>query len=107
MSEKTNYPARKSLVKEIGNVKIYLGRSFDLVNGFGIFCQVYRISNRRVDGRVGGTSVGNGFHKTNKFIAIKKAINELYSNSDIDFNNNNDKFVDIISLSLSSNFTEK
>ena len=68
MSEKAHWPDNKGLRKEMNNKTFYLGRSWDLTNGKGWFCQVH--CNRTFN-------MGFGFHKTNKFTAVRIALKVL------------------------------
>lgn len=67
MAEKVSYPNKGSLRKQIGIHKTYLTKSWSLTTGYGWFCQIYRDDFK----------VGNGFHKRNKFSAVRKALLEL------------------------------
>lgn len=67
MAQRTNYPGRNSLVKRIGGKKIYLGKTWDLKHGYGWFCQVFNYDFK----------FGFGFHKTNKFSAVRIAIEDM------------------------------
>lgn len=52
------------LVKEIGGVKIYLYKSWDLVHGKGWFAHSVFFD----------FTVGFGFHRSNKFSAVREAM---------------------------------
>ncbi len=64
MAEKAYWPNDHGLKKDIGNKTYYLGISWDLTNGKGWFCQVF---NNDI------FTIGFGFHKTNKFSAVRIA----------------------------------
>lgn len=53
------------LVKTINGIECYLYKSFDLTHGYGYF--VHSFNNVKFN-------TGFGFHKTNKFTAIRQAL---------------------------------
>lgn len=57
--------SHKCLVKKINGVKIYLYKSWSLVHGFGYYC--FSLGE--------GFKIGFGFHKTNKFSAVRQSLN--------------------------------
>jgi hypothetical protein len=64
MSKKEiNSYSKKCLVKQIGNWKVYLYKSFDLKHGYGYFVHSYH----------NNYSIGFGFHKTNKLTAVRQS----------------------------------
>lgn len=67
MSKQTNFPFKMSLKKQIGSVEFFLGKGWDLSHGKGYFCHAYHDDFR----------IGFGFHKTNKFIAVRIALRDL------------------------------
>ncbi len=69
MSKKVNWPDKHGQMKEIHGHAYYLGHSCDLINGKGWFCQVYR--------RDPPFKASFGFHKTNKFAAVRSAQQQL------------------------------
>ncbi len=64
MAQKAYWPNSKGLKKTIQTNEIYLGLSWDIKHGVGWFCQVHRLD----------WSIGFGFHKTNKFTAVREAL---------------------------------
>ena len=50
-------------------VTIYLSYGFDLTHGKGWFCQSFALFNNE--------RFGNGFHKKNKFTAVRQSLNDL------------------------------
>lgn len=68
MSEKvSNGYSKKCLIKYINRDKVYLYKSFSIMQGYGWFCHIYH-DNR---------SIGFGFHKTNKFSAVRQGLIDL------------------------------
>ena len=55
------------LQKDIHGINIELGKSWDLTHGIGWFCSVMSKAFR----------LGYGFHKTNKFTAVRLALKDL------------------------------
>lgn len=72
MADKAYWPNSKGLKKVIGGKEIFLGKVFDLTHGKGWFCQVF-------GGAMLFSGPGFGFHKTNKFTAVRKAIKNFES----------------------------
>jgi len=68
MSKREKNGYGNCLTTNICGTTIWLHRSFDLVHGIGWFCHTY-FENR---------GVGFGFHKTNKFIAVRQALINNY-----------------------------
>lgn len=69
MAKKAHWPNNKGLTKDINGISFYLGIACDLKHGKGWHCQVFDEDFR----------VGYGFHKTNKFTAVRSALNVLRS----------------------------
>ena len=67
MSKIVNYPNKKSLRKKIDVYDIYLTRVCEIGRGKTWFCQLYRDD----------MEIGNGYHKTNKFSAVRNAIKDV------------------------------
>jgi len=66
MSNKAYWPNSKGLTKNIRGKNFYLGTGWDIAHGKGWFCQVFGI-----------IGVGFGFHKKNKFTAVRNALKDL------------------------------
>lgn len=64
MAEKTDYCGSKALKGTIGNITIYLYRTWDIVHGKGWFV---RSVNENL-------KLGFGFHKHNRFTAVREAL---------------------------------
>lgn len=78
MSNKGDYPNKKSLYKKINGVNIHLGKGWSLLKGKGWYCRVDREPTHYDwfwDYEPG--VFGFGFHPTNKFTAVRKAIRYL------------------------------
>lgn len=67
MAQKAHWPNNRGLKKRIHGKRFYLGRACDLQNGSGWFCEVFDAKFR----------MGFGFHKTNKFTAVRNALKAL------------------------------
>lgn len=67
MSQQAYWPNKKGLKKTTGNKDYYLGRACDLFHGVGWHCQVFDEDY----------NIGYGFHKTNKFTAVKIALQNV------------------------------
>jgi len=64
MSERVAWPSKKGMYKEINGFQVYLGYTWDLSHGRGWFCRVISKKFKLTD----------GFHKTNKFSAVRSAL---------------------------------
>ena len=62
-----------TFTKDIGNYEIVLMKSWDMENGKGWFVWIY--PNWNLKNPI--TSIGVGFHKKNKFTAVRNAIRDL------------------------------
>lgn len=69
MAQKSSH----GLVIYRGKYKIYLNKSFDFTQGNGWFSHVYGDDSYEI---------GFGFHKNNKFTAVRKAIKNYEHNVD-------------------------
>lgn len=68
MSKKVNNGySRNCLVKEIKGATLYLFKGFDLVHGKGFFARIHTDDFKD----------GFGFHKTNKFTAVRQALKDI------------------------------
>lgn len=64
MAIKTKHGYDKCLKSKIGNITIYLFKSFDLIHGYGWFVHSYQDDFK----------IGFGFHKTNKLTAVRQSL---------------------------------
>jgi len=78
MSSRGDYPNRKGLCKNIDGLNIHLGTGWSILNGKGWYCRVDKIPTKHEwFCSYEPEPLGFGFHPTNKFTAVRKAIQHL------------------------------